>query len=110
MKVEVEVEDRIAVVRLQGDVDLEHSADVRQRLLETLFAYQAVIVDLAHVQMVDSSGVASLLEAFQTGRKRGKPFVLTNVGEPVARVLRLARLDTVFRIAGDLEAARASCR
>lgn len=110
MSVEVEVEDRIAVVRVDGDIDLEHSAGVRQRLLETLFAYPAVVVDLSGVSMVDSSGVASLLEAFQTGRKRGKPFVLTNVGEPVARVLRLAKLDTVFRIAADLETARVSCR
>lgn len=110
MNVEIEVEDRIAVVRVEGDIDLEHSPDIRQRLLETLFAHSAVIVDMAAVVMIDSSGVASLLEAYQTGRKRGKAFVLTNVGESVGRVLRLAKLDSVFRIAPDLEAARAACR
>lgn len=110
MDVEVEIEDGVAVVRIVGEVDLEHSAAVRQHLLEALFASPAVIVDMAAVSMIDSSGVASLLEAYQTGRKRGRPFVLANVGESVARVFRLARLDTVFRIADDLDAARAVCR
>lgn len=109
MNVEVVVEGGIAVVRFEGEVDLEHAPDARQYLLEALFAHPAVIVDMAGVSMIDSSGVASLLEAYQTGRKRGRPFVLTNVGEPVARVFRLARLDTVFRIASDLEAAREAC-
>ena len=67
---------------------------------------RVVVVDMSGVAVIDSSGVASLLEAFQTARKRGKEFVLASVGESVSRVLKLARLDTVFKITDDVEGAK----
>ena len=99
-------EGDIAVVTLKGDLDLEHSNRMRQNLLDILGKARAVIVDLAGVTMIDSSGIASLLEGFQEARKKGKDFVLAAPGDPVVRVLKLARLDTVFQIADDVTAAK----
>lgn len=65
-----------------------------------------VVVDLSGVTIIDSSGVACLLEAFNSVRHRGKGFILASVDESILRVLKLARLDTVFEIADDVEAAR----
>ena len=79
---------------------------MRQNLLDILGKARAVIVDLAGVTMIDSSGIASLLEGFQEARKKGKDFVLAAPGDPVIRVLKLARLDTVFQIADDVTAAK----
>lgn len=99
-------EGDLSVVAMHGDIDLELSTDVRRALLEALGHSHAVIVDLSGVSMIDSSGVASLLEAFQTARKKGKKLVLAGPGEGVQRVLKLARLDTVFQIAADVAAAK----
>ena len=55
-------------------------------------------VDLAGVTYIDSSGVASLVEAFQAARKRRTGFALVSVGSAALRVLQLARLDKVFTI------------
>ncbi len=101
-------EGDVVVVALKGDIDLEFSFHAREVLLEAVGEALAVVVDMSGVGMVDSSGVASLLEAFQAARKRGKGFVLAAVGQPVIRVLKLARLDTVFEIADDVEAAKKS--
>ena len=105
MDLSIVEEGDIAVVTLKGDLDLEHSSRMRQNLLDILGKVRAVIVDLAGVTMIDSSGIASLLEGFQEARKKGKDFFLAAPGDPVIRVLKLARLDTVFQIADDVTAA-----
>ena len=51
---------------------------------------------------IDSSGIASLVEAYQTARKSGSGFGLVEVSEGAMRVLELARLDKVFTIYGSL--------
>ncbi len=96
----------LVIVALKGDIDLEHSGKVREALLEAVGPARGVIVDMSGVTMIDSSGVASLLEAFQTARKRGKDFILAAAGDPVMRVLKLARLDTVFQITTDVAEAK----
>jgi anti-sigma B factor antagonist len=50
------------------------------------------------VTYIDSSGIASLVEAYQTAKKKGLRFGLLAVSEPVMSVLALARLDKVFPI------------
>ncbi len=75
-------------------------------MLEAAGKGARVVIDLSGVTMIDSSGVACLLEAFQSARHQGKGFTLASVDETVLRVLKLARLDTVFEIADDIEAAR----
>ncbi len=92
------VEDH-ATVALEGDIDLSCSQTVRSALLAQLRAGHAVSVRMAAVSYIDSSGVASLVEAYQLARKLGLDFQLTEVSEAALSVLRLARLDRVFPIA-----------
>lgn len=99
MRYEIQnLEDGTSVVALTGDVDLESSAKLRKALLDTLAHARHLRVDMAGVQVIDSSGVAGLIEAFQTARKKGKTFALARVPQVVARVLKLAKLDTVFPV------------
>ena len=97
-----------AVVALNGDVDLQTSPLVRQKLLECLESNTKVVVDLSAVNYIDSSGVASLVEAFQLSRKKGASFSLASVSSAAMRVLSLARLDKVFTIHPSVEAATAA--
>ena len=106
MELSIVEDGEIVVVILKGDIDLEHSSRMRQNLLDILGDARAVIVNLSGVSMIDSSGIASLLEGFQEARKKGKDFILAAPGDPVMRVLKLARLDTVFQIADDVTAAK----
>jgi len=97
--------DGTAVITLSGDIDLQSSPGVRQQLLATFEVHDRVVVDLADVTYIDSSGVASLVEAFQVARKKGGFFGLANVSAGVMRVLSLTRLDRVFAIHPDVDAA-----
>ena len=91
-----------AVVVLSGDVDLESSPRVRSALLDGVSMKDTVVVDMASVSYIDSSGVASLVEAFQAARKGGTRFALARVSDAAMRVLELARLDRVFTIVDEV--------
>jgi anti-sigma B factor antagonist len=108
MSYEVRDVNGAAIVALTGDVDLQTSPQVRQKLLESLDKYVRIVVDLSGVNYIDSSGVASLVEAFQVSRKKGASFSLASVSSAAMRVLSLARLDKVFTIHPSVEAALAA--
>lgn len=88
----------IQVITISGEVDLSTSPQVRDALLGCILGGASVVVDLSQVAYIDSSGVASLVEAFQNAKSRGQGFALANVGDMPLRVLQLARLDQVFVI------------
>lgn len=108
MTVDITNRDGAAVAQLSGEVDLERSPGVRRALLDALSARKPVVVDLSAVSYIDSSGIASLVEAYQTARKQGTPFVLCAVSPAALRVMQLARLDKVFDIRASVDDALAA--
>lgn len=79
-------------------MDLEHSPKAREVLLDSVGRQRDVLVDLSAVTYIDSSGVASLVEAFQLAKRKSTGFALVSVNSAALRVLELARLDKVFTI------------
>ncbi len=94
----VREEQGVTVVALSGDVDMESSPKIRGTLLDSVGMKKAVLVDMSDVSYIDSSGVASLVEAYQIARSNKTSFALANVSSSALRVLELARLDKVFTI------------
>ncbi len=95
------------VISFEGDVDLQSSPRAREALLECVSRNRPVLVDLSRVNYIDSSGVASLVEALQNARKRGTDLFLVSVSETAMRVFKLARLETVFTIFDTIDEALA---
>ncbi|MFZ4537771.1 STAS domain-containing protein [Propionivibrio sp.] len=102
---EIQIEDRppYKVVRLSGDVDLHSSPKAREAILDCLKQKKPLLVELSAVIYMDSSGVASLVEGYQTAKKQGLEFGLVAVAQSAMNVLKLARLDKVFPIHASLE-------
>lgn len=98
MEIGIREEGGFRVVALSGDVDMHGSPKVRQALLDAVASKAPLLVELSAVSYMDSSGVASLVEGFQTAKKQGSEFALAGVAQPVMAVLKLARLDRVFPI------------
>ncbi len=98
MEHSIREEGGVLIASFSGEVDLEHSPTARQVLLDCVGQGKRVLVDLSGVDYIDSSGVASLVEAFQLARKSGQEFALVAVNDAPRRVLELARLDKVFTI------------
>jgi len=96
MKHEITVKEGSNIIAFTGEIDLESSPVAREILLKSFDISNNVIVDLSGVTYIDSSGVASLVEALQAAKKNGSRFALAAASEPTRRVLELARLDKVF--------------
>ena len=93
------------IVTLTGEIDLESSPQVRQILLDLVKKRENLIVDMASVAYIDSSGIATLVEAFQLTKKQGGRLTFACLNAAVIRVFTLARLDNVFSIHANIESA-----
>ena len=96
------------LLRLEGEVDLSWSQQVRSELLDALGQRLPVGVELSAVSYIDSSGIAALVEGFQVARSHGSRFALVAISDAVRAVLELARLDQVFPIVADVRALTAT--
>ena len=79
MTYQVRSQGDTTIVALSGDVDLDTSPKVRSVLLESVGKKQGVLVEMSDVSYIDSSGIASLVEAYQSARRGSTPFALVAV-------------------------------
>ena len=96
-----------SVVHVEGDIDLKSSPELRAAIMD-LFekrGQERVILDLAGVSYIDSSGVASLVEGLQEAKKRGARFILSSLNDAPRHVLELTRLTKVFEITKSVDEA-----
>jgi anti-sigma B factor antagonist len=101
--------DRPNVLPLEGEIDLHISPRVAVSLAQmTQKKLKPVVVDLSRVTYIDSSGLAVLIEAMQTTEQYGGKFAVVGLQENVRSIFEIARLDQVFRIYPDIEAALAA--
>jgi anti-sigma B factor antagonist len=105
---EIREENGKLVAALTGEIDLDNAPEVRRMLLECTDGGRDVLVDLSGVSYIDSSGIASLVEALQNANSGGGALDLVAVSPQAMRVFELARLDKVFTIHPDLGAALAA--
>lgn len=76
------------------------------RLLEE--GHVHLLVDLAGVSFLDSSGLGALVRALTNSQKEGGQTKLLHAGPQVLKLLEMTKLDSVFEIHDDLEAAVSS--
>lgn len=100
------IEDGV-LVSIAGEIDFSRSPALRTELLSWLGKEpKRMILDLAEVPYMDSSGVATLIEALQVQRNAERSLVLCNLQERVRGIFEIARLNMVFQIADDLDQAK----
>ncbi|NTW67793.1 MAG: STAS domain-containing protein [Nitrospirae bacterium] len=111
MNVEITMEKIGAghLMRLKGDVDMNTSPDVRNGLGEVFkqAGSKALVINLAGVRYMDSSGIATLVEAMQNCMKKGMKLRLAELSPSVRDVFELARLSSIFEIFASVSEATA---
>lgn len=96
----------ITIMRLSEGLDMSNVPAFRQTLqTEVERAERGLILLLADVPFIDSSGIAVLIEGLKWSRQRTLPYVLAQLTPAVRMVMELARLENFFTIAESLEAA-----
>ncbi len=99
-------QNRTKVLPLKGEVDLHVSPTVTASLNEMIDKKpQRLVVDLSEVSYIDSAGLAALIEAMQKVEGYGGKFMLAGLQETLRSIFEISRLDQVFQIFPDTDAA-----
>lgn len=107
LQVDITLETGGAVAQLRGEIDLRSSPKLRAALLQVADRKPTrVIVDLAGVTYVDSSGVGTLVEFKRRLERAGGKVVLSGLQPRVRSVFEITKLDQFFMIAGSIDEAR----
>jgi len=90
----------IELVCPDGDLDFHSSPQVREEFLKLANRQVSkIIVDFKKVGYIDSSGLAAFVELFQQMKRYNGQIVLFNLSEGVRDVFKIAKLDSIFRLA-----------
>lgn len=106
IKIESSHYEGAAVLAPKGDVDMNVSPILREALRHALLDRpERLIVDMTSVSYMDSSGVATLVEAMKIARTAGTRLVLCAMNDRVRGIFEIARLDRYFTIVPTLDNA-----
>ncbi len=98
----------IGVVRLIGRSDLLSAGEVRQRVAEIIAdANRRLVVDLAEVPFIDSSGLAALISGLKAARLAGGDLRIARPNDQARSVLEITSLNRVLRPYSTVEEALA---
>jgi anti-sigma B factor antagonist len=99
MQVNREEIGSILVLAVEGSIDIASSPKLRGELRVALEAKRPrIVVDMKEVKFVDSSGLATLIEALKKSKDYGGHLTLCCLNSTVLGVFQLANLDSIFHI------------
>lgn len=94
------------ILSFDGEIDLHLSPGVALELKTAVNERPAkLLIDLSKVTYIDSSGLAALLEGMQSVEHYGGKLYLVGMQDILRPVFESSRLDQVFRIVPDVDAA-----
>ena len=98
--------DDLVVVRCRGRIVFGEEADeLRRAVLNLLSESKRIILNLASIVQIDSSGVDTLVVTFISARHRRAEIKFAAVAPAVRRVLTNTRVDQLFDIYDSTEEA-----
>jgi len=99
-------EGGVAVLRLEGRLDMLSAADVKQRIAQTVEdGHRRLVVDLGGVLFLDSSGLGALIGGLKAARLAGGDLRIARPSEQARMILELTTLDRVLRPHDSVEEA-----
>ena len=110
MKLTTRQVDGVTILDLSGRITLgEGSVQLRDAIRDLLAKGQKLILlNLADVNYIDSSGIGELVSAYTTVRNQGGELKLLNLTKKVHDLLQITKLYTVFDVKDDEATAIAS--
>jgi anti-anti-sigma factor len=87
------------IMEVAGEVDLYNVSELKKALFSiTDGQYTSVVVDMANINYMDSSGIGALVAGQKKMKALNGKFALMSIHDDVLNILRLATLDKFFKI------------
>ena len=96
MDIKTSEKDGITLVEINGEINLSSSPELKKAAEK--FKTNKVIINLARVAYIDSSGLATLVEILKKTKGKGGSLGLTNVSDKVRGLFEITKLDKLFGI------------
>jgi anti-sigma B factor antagonist len=96
----------VSILELSGSFDIYTATPVREWMEQATAAAPArIVVDFSGVGFIDSTALATLVQGIKRARLNQGDIRLSGLNQPVRMVFELTRLDKVFEIYVNKEAA-----
>lgn len=107
MKIETVEKNNCVIMRLVGNLIEDAKSEEFNQIVKSLTKENKrnIIVDLADVRYINSTGLSILFRGYRTIDSAGGIFKLVNVNEKFRQLLAITRLDTLFEIEENLKSA-----
>jgi anti-sigma B factor antagonist len=93
----------IVILTLKGRITMEESDKLREHVQHLITSGQTkFILDLSHVEYVDSTGLGGMVICYTTIKKLGGALKLVNPNKRNIELLALTRLHTIFEVFTEL--------
>ncbi len=96
-QIKIEERDGTMVVQFFGRLDAQAVSDVKEEA-RRVAEHHRIVLNLANVDFVDSSGLGLLVSIFRRVQERGASLVLCCLCAQVQTIFELTRLHRVFDI------------
>lgn len=103
MKASTRQQQDITIVDLSGQIKLGEGSSVLRDTVKDLVGKgrKKILLNLADISYIDSSGVGELVSAFTSVRNQGGELKLLNLTKKVHDILQITKLYTVFDVKDD---------
>jgi len=96
----------VVILSLKGRLTVGESIIIREKITAVAATgHTKVILDLEHVDYVDSTGLGSLVICFTSLKKQGGALKLVNPNKRNVELLLLTKLHTVFEVYTEIQDA-----
>lgn len=97
MKIHMKEEKEIRILEVSGEIDFHSSQELREKFRQVLEKNcPKLLVNLKKVTYIDSSGLATFVEALQKMGRTGGKLILAGLTPAVRGVFEIAKLDSIF--------------
>ena len=103
MDIDVRTQDGVKIIKLRGKLSIGPSLDRTNETIKDLLnaGESRLLLDLAEVPMIDSSGIGILVKAMASAKQRGGGVKLLSPSKFVVQTLKLIGVLNLFEIFQD---------
>lgn len=92
-----------AILRFEGPAIISHLFALQTEMRKQQAGL--VVLDLAHVPYMDSSGLGAILNAYVSAQKSGRRVVIAGANDRIKALLQLTKVDSILECFADAQMA-----
>jgi len=104
-----QVAEKLVIIKLSGEIDLQHSPKLRELLrLKAEAKVPLLLLDFSEVKYIDSSGLATLVEYYKCSTRFSGRMAVVGLNNRVRSIFDLVQLSEILGIYPDVAEASAA--